>query len=162
MINYRPYNTWAHAADWQHELPPGDSITAIGLGGVSAFDSDDLSPALGTGCIVAATSAGYLRFFGGSGLQRHISLIWAKMSLVLQWVRNGSLSCIVRLHQHQMVSLQQSILDLINHCRTGRQNLNYTIIDADTFEYVQQGHLPLMKKISLTWIGFTSDEVDDY
>ena len=71
VINHRPYNTWAQAADWQHELPQGESVTAIGLGGVSAFDSDDLSPALGTGCIVAATSAGYLRFFGGSGLQTH-------------------------------------------------------------------------------------------
>jgi len=72
VINYRPYNTWAQAADWQHELPAGESITAIGLGGVAPFDLDDLSPALGTGCIVAATSAGYLRFFGGSGLQTHL------------------------------------------------------------------------------------------
>ena len=41
----------------------------------------------------------------------------------------------------------------------GRQNLNYTIIDADTFEFVQEGQLPLMRHVLLQWIGFTKDEV---
>ena len=73
VLNYRQYETWTLSADWQYTLPSGESITAIGLGGVPATSAidEDLAPALGSGCIVVATDAGYLRFFSGSGLQTH-------------------------------------------------------------------------------------------
>ena len=42
---------------------------------------------------------------------------------------------------------------------SGRQDLTYSIIDCDTFEYLQEGIIPLLKRNQLQWIGFTEDQV---
>lgn len=73
VINYRPFETWTAQADWQYDLPKGESAVAIGVGGVSLNDIDpDLAPCLGSGSVVVGSNAGYLRFFSGSGLQMHL------------------------------------------------------------------------------------------
>ena len=42
----------------------------------------------------------------------------------------------------------------------GRQNLSYSLLDTDTFEIVQAGKVPLGKDTTLTWCGFTDDDVN--
>jgi chromosome transmission fidelity protein 4 len=41
----------------------------------------------------------------------------------------------------------------------GRQNLEYSVVDTDTFEMVQQGRLPLGKGATVLWVGMTNDQV---
>jgi hypothetical protein len=41
----------------------------------------------------------------------------------------------------------------------GCQNLRYTILDLASFDLIQEGRIPLQKKVQLTWIGFTADGV---
>lgn len=41
--------------------------------------------------------------------------------------------------------------------RIGCQNLQYSLIDLETFEILQQGSLPLAKRTTLTWVGFTAE-----
>jgi chromosome transmission fidelity protein 4 len=73
VVNYRPYQSWTAGADWQYELPKGESAVALGVGGAPSLDvDDDLLPVLGMGCVVVGTDAGYIRFFGASGLQIHL------------------------------------------------------------------------------------------
>lgn len=38
---------------------------------------------------------------------------------------------------------------------SGCQNLRYTLIDLDSYDIVQEGRLPLPKKTTLSWIGFS-------
>ena len=39
----------------------------------------------------------------------------------------------------------------------GCQNLRYTLIDLNSFELVQEGRIPLPRKVTLTWVGFTAE-----
>lgn len=41
----------------------------------------------------------------------------------------------------------------------GFQDLNYTIFDLDTYEVVQHGAVPLTKGATLSWIGFSEEQV---
>lgn len=41
----------------------------------------------------------------------------------------------------------------------GRQNLEFALVDTDSYEVVQQGRMPLVKGATLKWIGFTDEQV---
>lgn len=43
--------------------------------------------------------------------------------------------------------------------RKGCQNLRYTLLDLESYDIFQEGKIPLPKKTTLTWLGFTSDGV---
>lgn len=43
--------------------------------------------------------------------------------------------------------------------KIGCQNLRYTLLDLESYDIVQEGKIPLPKKTTLTWLGFTSDGV---
>lgn len=53
ILYYRPHETWTARTDWRTQLPAGEEVTAISL-------SDS--------CIVATTSAGYVRVYSLFGL----------------------------------------------------------------------------------------------
>ncbi|EME85634.1 uncharacterized protein MYCFIDRAFT_52898 [Pseudocercospora fijiensis CIRAD86] len=53
VIYYRPHETWTTRVDWRTELPPGEEVTSLSL-------SDT--------CVVATTSAGYVRVYSLFGL----------------------------------------------------------------------------------------------
>ena len=42
---------------------------------------------------------------------------------------------------------------------TGCQNLRYTIVDLENFDQLQEGRIPLAKKATLVWVGFTAEGV---
>lgn len=79
QICYKPYSTWGSSAEWQLSLPAGEEVIAIAAGGMPTRKSyknrqADEGELEGTGNVVIATNAGYLRFFSGSGIQRYV---WA-------------------------------------------------------------------------------------
>ncbi|OQN99604.1 hypothetical protein B0A48_14746 [Cryoendolithus antarcticus] len=53
MLQYRPHETWTSRTDWRTPLPKGETVTSMSL-------SDS--------CIVATTSAGYVRVYSLFGL----------------------------------------------------------------------------------------------
>ena len=160
VIHYRAYQTWALSADWQYNLPPGESTVAVGLGGVPPLSiDDDLAPALGTGCAVVATDAGYLRFLSGSGIQLHLIDLGEEVvavSVGREW------TFVVHRQNRIMADCKFSNLLKVRDIKchdAARQNLSYTIFDCETFEIIQRGEIPMMRKVNLTWIGFTEDQV---
>lgn len=44
----------------------------------------------------------------------------------------------------------------------GCQNLRYTILDLDSFDILQEGRIPLPKKVQLSWVGFTAEGVSSF
>lgn len=53
VIYYRPHETWTARMDWRTQLPPGEEVTSLSL-------SDT--------CVVATTTAGYLRVYSLFGV----------------------------------------------------------------------------------------------
>lgn len=47
------------------------------------------------------------------------------------------------------------------HPIAGHQNLMYMVIDVASYEVLQEGPLPLVKDATLSWAGFTEDDVSD-
>jgi hypothetical protein len=41
----------------------------------------------------------------------------------------------------------------------GCQNLRYSIVDLESFELIQEGRVPLPRKVTLTWAGFSQEGV---
>ena len=77
MIEYKPFSTWgATTAGWSFDLPAGEEIRAIALGGAQASldeeGAETLDDTAGSGKVVAATSKNFLRFFSGAGSQTYI------------------------------------------------------------------------------------------
>lgn len=94
------------------------------------------------GTVAIATSHGYIRFFSTSGVQRYI---W-RMADDVVCMAAGRESIVI-VHREGGTTLD------------GCQNLRYTIMELDGFDIVQQGRVPLAKKMTLTWLGFTSEGV---
>lgn len=46
-----------------------------------------------------------------------------------------------------------------NYVYIGRQDLNYTILDLDSYEVIQRGKVPLAKNATLRWIGFSAENL---
>lgn len=38
----------------------------------------------------------------------------------------------------------------------GCQNLRYTVMDLETFDVLQDGRVPLPRKVTLTWLGWSA------
>ena len=41
----------------------------------------------------------------------------------------------------------------------GCQNLRFSIVDLESFELIQEGRVPLPRKVQLTWAGFSQEGV---
>ncbi|KAK4056106.1 DNA polymerase alpha accessory factor Mcl1 [Microbotryomycetes sp. JL221] len=134
QVYYRSYENWSTAQEWQYELLPKENPTVIAVGGVEAASIHDMSIA-GSGTVIIATDKGYLRFLSGSGLQKYVWNIGQEvvtMAAGQEWV----------------VVVHRNVGTVID----ARQQLEYTLIDIDTLEVVQQGVLPLTKGTTLKWL----------
>lgn len=58
-----------------------------------------------------------------------------------------------------MVSRYPTGFACIKHFHVGHQNLRYVLISLDRFEEVQTGQLPLLKGMTLKWIGVSEEGV---
>ncbi|KAK4049727.1 DNA polymerase alpha accessory factor Mcl1 [Microbotryomycetes sp. JL201] len=141
QIYYRSYENWSTAQEWQYELLAKESPVLLAVGGVEGTSEYDLSIA-GSGTVIVATDKGYIRFLTGSGLQKYLWNLGHEvvtMAAGNEWV----------------VVVYRSIGGVVD----GRQNLEYALMDIDTFEIVQEGSVPLAKGARLKWIGFTDEQV---
>ncbi|WVR04655.1 hypothetical protein IAU60_001666 [Kwoniella sp. DSM 27419] len=134
-VYYRPYDSWASQADWSISLPAGEDALAVAAGGGPSAEG-------GLGSVIAATDRGFLRFFTSSGVQRYI---WRLGEDVISMAAGRDKVVIV--HREGGTSLD------------GCQNLRYTLMDLESFEILQEGRVPLPRKVTLVWLGFTSDGV---
>ncbi|WVQ98084.1 hypothetical protein IAU59_005206 [Kwoniella sp. CBS 9459] len=134
-VYYRPYDSWASQSDWSLSLLPGEDAIAVAAGGGPSAEG-------GLGSVIVATSKGYIRFFTSSGVQRYL---WRLGEEVISMAAGKDKVIIV--HREGGTSLD------------GCQNLRYSLMDLDSFEILQEGRVPLPKKVTLTWLGFTSDGV---
>nr|XP_019008454.1 chromosome transmission fidelity protein 4 [Kwoniella pini CBS 10737]OCF47235.1 chromosome transmission fidelity protein 4 [Kwoniella pini CBS 10737] len=134
-VYYRPYDSWASQSDWSITLPPGEDAIAVATGGGASAEG-------GLGSVIVATSNGYVRFLTASGLQRYI---WRLGEDVVSMAAGRDKVIVV--HREGGTSLD------------GCQNLRYSLMELDTFEILQEGRVPLPKKVTLKWLGFTSDGV---
>jgi len=140
VVHYRPYDSWANIHKWDYHLPTGEEVVALALGGVATPDDSELGIA-GSGTVLVATSAGYVRFLSGAGLQKYL------------WNLGEEVISIAAARDWALVAYRAGA------AAEGRQNLEYALIDTDTYEVVQQGKLPLVKGATLAWIGFTDEHV---
>lgn len=133
QVYYRPYDSWSSQADWTVHMLPGEEVLTVAAGG-SAGD--------GMGSVIVATSKGYVRFLTSSGIQRYL---W-RMGDDMVTMAAGK-DAVMLVHREGGTSLD------------GCQNLRYSIVDLESFELVQEGRVPLPRKVQLTWAGFSSDGV---
>lgn len=129
VVHYRPYDLWGSSAEWTVNLLDGEEPVAIAAGG----------PANGMGAVVVATSRGFVRFFSAGGVQRYM---WRLGEDVVTMVAGKESVLIV--HREGGTTLD------------GCQNLHYSLLDIDSYDVVQQGRVPLPRKVTLTWAGFNN------
>ncbi|KAK0522252.1 DNA polymerase alpha accessory factor Mcl1 [Tilletia horrida] len=149
-ITYKPFEqAWGGAGgEWTVALPEGESVELIALGGPAPHnarrDDMDEEEAANTRCAAAvvATSAGYLRFFSATGMQRYI---WSYGKPVVSMAAGVRSALIV--YRGAGVALDEW------------QNLNYDLIDLDSFQVRHTGSLPMVKGRALRWIGFNEWDV---
>lgn len=127
VVHYRPYDSWASASDWEVSLLPGEDALSVAAGGGDAM-----------GAVVVATSKGMVRFFSSSGIQRYV---WRLGEEVVALAAGRDALLVV--HREGGTSLD------------GCQNLRYSLLDLETYDMVQEGRVPLPRKTTLSWIGFT-------
>ncbi|WVQ83266.1 hypothetical protein IAT38_005405 [Cryptococcus sp. DSM 104549] len=132
-VYYRPYDSWTSSADWSVNLLPGEDALAVAAGGEASAQD-------GMGSVVVATTKGYVRFLSAGGVQRYI---WRLGEDVVTMAAGRDKVIIV--HREGGTSLD------------GCQNLRYSLVDLDTYDICQEGRVPLPKKTTLTWVGFTSE-----
>lgn len=127
IVHYRPYDSWASASDWEVSLLPGENALSVAAGGGDAM-----------GAVVVATSKGMVRFFSSSGVQRYV---WRLGEEVVALAAGRDALLVV--HREGGTSLD------------GCQNLRYSLLDLETYDMVQEGRIPLPRKTTLSWVGFT-------
>ena len=142
LVHYRSFETWTASQEWQYNLALGENVVAVAVGGIAPPPEDFELGIAGTGTVLVATDKGYIRFLSGSGLQKYL---WNLGEEVVAMSAGKDWAIIAYRGSGGVVD--------------GRQNLEYALIDTDTYEVVQQGKLPLMKGAKLKWIGFTDDQV---
>lgn len=140
-IHYRPYDSWTVAPEWRYTLPSEENATLVAVGGMSEPAEEEEMSIAGTGTILVATDKGFVRFFSGSGNQKYV---WnfgeeiVSMAAAKDWAfivhRGGAMT-------------------------DGKHNLDYSLVDTDTFEVIQAGRLPLGKGKTVSWIGFSDQHV---
>ncbi|KAE8539030.1 hypothetical protein D1P53_005400 [Cryptococcus gattii VGV] len=133
LVYYRPYDSWTSQSDWTLNLLPGENIVCLAAGGPA-------NPETGMGSVVVATSKGWLRFLSASGIQKYM---WRLGEEVVSMA--AGVDRVLIAHREGGTSLD------------GCQNLRYTLLDLESYDIVQEGKIPLPKKTTLTWLGFTSD-----
>lgn len=129
VVHYRPYDSWGSSAEWTVNLLDGEEPVAIAAGG----------PTNGMGAVVVATSRGFVRFFSAGGIQRYM---WRLGEDVVTMVAGKESVLIV--HREGGTTLD------------GCQNLHYSLLDIDSYDVVQEGRVPLPRKVTLTWAGFNN------
>lgn len=129
------------AQEWQYSLPLGENAVVVAVGGIAPPPDEEMGIA-GTGTVLVATDKGYIRFLSGSGLQKYL------------WNLGEEIVSMAAGKDWAMIAYRG-----VGGVVDGRQNLDYALIDTDTYEVVQQGKLPLMKGAQLKWIGFTDEQV---
>ncbi|TYJ56899.1 hypothetical protein B9479_002344 [Cryptococcus floricola] len=134
IVYYRPYDSWTTQADWQIDLSPGENAVCVAAGGGPSSEQ-------WMGSVVVATSKGFVRFFTASGVQRYL---WSLGEDIITMAAGRG--------EVVVVHREGPAVD-------GCQNLRYTLLDLDTFDIIQEGKIPLPRKIELDWIGFTSEGV---
>lgn len=143
QIFYKPYESWTSLQTWSASLPAGEDATVLAIGGMgqapdtAAFD-DPTVGLTGSGTILVATSRRFVRFFSGAGLQKYL---WNVGEEVVT------------------MAAAQDWAMIVHRASGGGAALEYTLIDTDTFEVVQQGKVPLQPGSTLSWIGFTNENV---
>lgn len=141
LVHYRGFETWTTSTEWQYSLPLGENVVAIAAGGLAPpLDEDDQGIA-GSGTVLVATDKGHIRFFTGSGLQKYL---WSLGKEVVSMAAGKDWAMIAYRGKGVVAD--------------GQQNLEYLLVDTDTYEVVQEGDLPLMKSAKLKWIGFTDEQ----
>ncbi|GAA6041229.1 hypothetical protein JCM8097_008354 [Rhodosporidiobolus ruineniae] len=144
QIFYKPYESWTSLQTWTASLPAGEDATVLALGGMgpppASLGMDDPTVGLaGSGTVLVATSRGFVRFFSGAGLQKYV---WNVGEEVVTMAAGKDWALVV----HRANGGVGTALD-------------YSLIDTDTFEVVQQGRVPLSGKATLKWVGFTDDNI---
>ncbi|CAO3670382.1 unnamed protein product [Rhizopus microsporus] len=122
ILHFRPLSMRAGGEkDWTYHLPAGEDVVAVAINNVS---------------VIAATSAGFIRIFSLSGVQKHIF----------------SLSNIVTLS-----AMNDLILFVYASCPsfTNQQNLDYILMNTETNEVLQKDKIHISGGSKLTWAGFS-------
>ena len=144
-VYFKPFESWnSTSAEWTLNLPTGEEVQAVALGGVDPTRADpdtDESAASGLGTAVVATSRGYLRFLSTSGMQTYV---WA-LGQPIVTMAAGARSLVV-VHRSAGGALD------------GFQSLGYHLIDLGTFDVIQEGVLPLARDTHVRWAGFNEHE----
>ncbi|KDN45737.1 hypothetical protein K437DRAFT_274137 [Tilletiaria anomala UBC 951] len=139
-VFFKPFdNLWgAYSTEWSFDLPKGESAVCVAMSGPCGKpeEEENASDAASTAALVA-TSAGYVRIFSASGLQR---FIWHLGASVVTMVAGSHTAMIVTRGPGAALG--------------GYQNLNYTLLDMQTLATVNHGSLPLPKDTTLQWAGF--------
>ncbi|GAA5937684.1 hypothetical protein JCM3775_002099 [Rhodotorula graminis] len=144
QLFYKPYQSWTSLVSWPMSLLAGEQVTALALGGggLSSTDAlafDDPTVGLGgSGTALVATSRGFVRFISGAGLQKYVWNVGEEV-VALAAARDWAV--------------------IVHRASGGAAGLEYALVDTDTFEFVQQGKVPLVHGTSLAWIGFSNDGI---
>lgn len=149
-IRYKPFETWGNGqGEWSLDFPANEQVTVLAIGGSTPGnphgqeeDEEILGSYTGSGSVAVATNRNFLRLFTASGVQRYV-------------VNFGEEVVTMAAGKEWLLAVHRST-DLVT---PGYQDLSYTIIDLDTYEFVQRGKLPLSKGATLKWVGFAADEV---
>ncbi|WFC99045.1 DNA polymerase alpha accessory factor Mcl1 [Malassezia yamatoensis] len=146
-IFYRPFEDIPGIqTEWSLDLTASESVEAIALGGiVNAGSHADVhmetstmmdESKTSTATAIVATSHGYLRFFGMSGMQRYV---WALGSSIVTLAASTTMVLVV----YRSANLSPDHLQL-----------QYLLIDLIELATLQRGLLPLAPGATLTWVGF--------
>lgn len=146
-VFFRPFDdTPGLQMEWSVHFPTGETVEAVALGGIPNLGSyaDVMSDTLGVvdeartsaATAIVATSRGFLRFFGPSGMQRYI---WALGRPVVSMAAGP----------HSVVIVYESAALHAAHVQ-----LEYMVIELLQFTIMQQGVVPLPPGATLTWVGF--------
>ncbi|KAL9934834.1 hypothetical protein V8E36_006609 [Tilletia maclaganii] len=149
-VTYRPFEqAWGGAGgEWTVNLPQGESVELIALGGPAQQNNRredaDEDETVNTRCAAAviATSAGYLRFFSATGMQRYI---WSYGKPIVSMA--AGVRSVLIVYRGAGMALDEW------------QNLHYDLIDLDSFQVRHTGSLPMAKGRALRWIGFNEWDV---
>ncbi|PKI83677.1 hypothetical protein MVES_002583 [Malassezia vespertilionis] len=145
-IFYRPFDDVPGIqAEWSVHLPHDENAVAVALGGVPNVGSladvheagsmvvDESYSSAATALV--ATSRGFLRFFGHSGMQRYV---WALGHRVVTLAASA----------HAALVVYESAP------ATDRIMLEYLVIELAQLTQMQHGSVPLPSGATLAWAGF--------
>ncbi|KAK0550381.1 DNA polymerase alpha accessory factor Mcl1 [Tilletia horrida] len=149
-VTYRPFeHAWGGAGgEWTINLPQGESVELIALGGPAPPNArrddleDDEAANTRSAAAVVATSAGYLRFFSATGMQRYI---WSYGKPVVSMA--AGVRSVLIVYRAAGVALDDW------------QTLYFDLIDLDSFQVRHTGSVPLVKGRALRWVGFNEWDI---